>query len=327
MPILQVYQNLRIHMEELAELFDLAFEQATYVARDRKMADLEYADGIIGMQGVFTYDSNGEIVSGILSRLEILPNDGSWVEMTHLNIDIATLRAALAAEAEPGVSSALEDYVYGLDWTIRGTPMQEDFTTTETSSEGVSISWEGNNTVRLGDGQDQFFAGGGDDYIMGERDQDTISGGDGNDTILGGHGKDRLDGQKGNDHLIGGRGHDRLFAAKGDDLLEGGLGKDYLVGSWGSDTLDGGGGDDRLSGGQNDDTFRFLAADLNGSTDRILDFESGIDQVVIDVDGTPSYFLSEVGGDTHINVAGGVIIVENVLLDDFTAISDNLAFI
>ncbi|NJO71434.1 MAG: hypothetical protein HC825_06560 [Oscillatoriales cyanobacterium RM1_1_9] len=78
---------------------------------------------------------------------------------------------------------------------------------------------------------------------------------------MGGAGEDRIGGKAGNDMLFGGDGNDRIWGDEGDDLIRGGLGNDQL---WGGTGMDGAGSD------------TFVLA-LGEGTDRIMDFEVGID--------------------------------------------------
>lgn len=80
---------------------------------------------------------------------------------------------------------------------------------------------------------------------------------------------------------VGGRKGDVLGGAGEADRIEGRKGKDMLSGLGGDDTLDGGKGNDRLAGGDGADSFMF-ADKLKGSTDKVLDFEAGIDAIVLD---------------------------------------------
>jgi Ca2+-binding RTX toxin-like protein/predicted nucleic acid-binding protein len=63
------------------------------------------------------------------------------------------------------------------------------------------------------------------------------------------------------------------------DVLTGGTGKDTLTGGAGDDRLVGGKGSDVLAGGVGSDVFRFGG---DTSTDRILDFVSGVDRIELD---------------------------------------------
>ncbi len=100
--------------------------------------------------------------------------------------------------------------------------------------------------VDAGDGDDQVIIDG--DYYASQ-----INLGDGNDRFIGGSGDDTVHGGEGNDILRGGRGDDTLNGGAGDDLLRGGKGEDILNGGDGNDTLRGGQGNDTLNGGEGND--------------------------------------------------------------------------
>src|SRR5260221_203100 len=64
-----------------------------------------------------------------------------------------------------------------------------------------------------------------------------------------------------------------------DNAITGNTGNNFLSGGAGNDTLDGGAGNDSLTGGAGNDAFLFSG--LSG-TDRIVDFNSGSDQIQLD---------------------------------------------
>jgi Ca2+-binding RTX toxin-like protein len=123
--------------------------------------------------------------------------------------------------------------------------------------------------VDLGDGNDRFKGGGGDE---------TVSGGAQRDRLFGGFGNDRLNGNGGNDLLIGDSGSDRLYGYAGNDYLDGGSSGDRLEGGEGADTLVGQGGNDRffttdssvdeLFGGSDTDAATADASDVLASIER-----------------------------------------------------------
>jgi Ca2+-binding RTX toxin-like protein len=89
-------------------------------------------------------------------------------------------------------------------------------------------------------GQDQIFAGAGDDIVYGGGGSDTVYGGTGSDLIFGDEGDDTLYGGSGNDILYGGAGEDTLHAGSGQDYMDGGAGEDTYVfnAGNGSSTID-----------------------------------------------------------------------------------------
>ena len=86
-----------------------------------------------------------------------------------------------------------------------------------------------------------------------------------------------LDGT-GNINGIGNSLQNNIYGNEGNNFLSGLNGNDKLKGMGGDDTISGGKGNDILEGGTGADTFVFLAAASNG-TDRIVDFEHGIDRL------------------------------------------------
>ena len=88
------------------------------------------------------------------------------------------------------------------------------------------------------------------------------------DSLLGGTPFDAV--------LKGRRGGDEIYGRDGDDVLQGGSGADWLYGGAGDDRLVDGAGRDVLIGGAGADVFRMKA---DGQTDRIRDFEPGVDLI------------------------------------------------
>lgn len=152
----------------------------------------------------------------------------------------------------------------------------------------------------------------GANYILGNGGSDMIDGGDGRDIIRGGSGADFLDGGAGIDTLqytgsaagvfvhldsdgdglqiaVGGDasgdlilGFENVYATDHDDFLAGDTGRNILYGYGGSDIINGGDGHDVLRGGTGADDFIFDTALSAGNVDRIIDFETGMDQIMID---------------------------------------------
>ena len=77
---------------------------------------------------------------------------------------------------------------------------------------------------------------------------------------------DEISGSEGADWIAGNGHNDILKGMGGDDIVNGNQGVDYI---------DGGAGSDLLIGGSNEDGFHFGQDSLDGSTDRILDYELG----------------------------------------------------
>ncbi|APG49007.1 calcium-binding protein [Phaeobacter porticola] len=173
----------------------------------------------------------------------------------------------------------------------------------------------GNDRVSLGAGNDTVAGGVGSDFITGGLGVDSLRGGHGADTLHGNGGDDILRGGVGRDLLFGGIGDDILGGGKGHDRLIGGSGNDIIRGGAGVDRLFGGTGDDILSGGTGADIFVFNQGD---HTDRITDFEIGIDRIKLgrgaedmgDVD------FGQVDDNVAIYFANVTVFVEDMTIAD-----------
>ncbi len=106
----------------------------------------------------------------------------------------------------------------------------------------------------------------------------NLTGGRGNDLLTAQGGADQLAGQEGNDTLTGDVGRDTLTGGSGNDHMSGGLDCDRLNGGTGQDVLDGSVGQDQLTGAAGADEF---ILQFGQGADRIVDFEHGIDQIVL----------------------------------------------
>lgn len=165
---------------------------------------------------------------------------------------------------------------------------------------GDSLDGEDGDDILHGeDGLDWLYGGAGADQLFGGAETDALFGGDGNDVMYGGDGGDSMNGGLDNDQMFGEAGVDWLYGGDGADLLDGGDETDALFGEDGNDilrggavgdSLDGGNGDDRLEGGLGIDTMSggsgadvFVFDDAAGYGDLILDFETGIDLIEVDV--------------------------------------------
>jgi RTX calcium-binding nonapeptide repeat (4 copies) len=91
--------------------------------------------------------------------------------------------------------------------------------------EGVPIDI----TAELGEGDDRFWGGGG------------------NDNVKGGNGNDKIYGRGGNDHMNGGAGNDEIWGLMGHNTMIGGAGSDvFMTGAVSQNLVDFTGGEDSL---------------------------------------------------------------------------------
>ena len=171
------------------------------------------------------------------------------------------------------------------------------------------------NTLAGFDGADVLLGNGGDDRLLGLGGSDQLFGDAGADLLNGGSLADVLDGGVGNDQLFGGDGRDRLGGGAGDDVAHGGAANDILAGGAGNDRLGGGADDDLLNGGAGDDVLtggtgrdRFVLEPDAGGSDRITDFQAGIDQILLRGGYSVGQFLAAAttsAGNTSFALANG----------------------
>ncbi|MGB3295615.1 MAG: M14 family zinc carboxypeptidase, partial [Phormidesmis sp.] len=201
---------------------------------------------------------------------------------------------SLAADGTYGVPSAIFlDVVAGIDGatTMMGTDGSDTLVGTDANEvlEGLG----GNDLIAGGLGDDFILGGDGDDVLRGDlnsRDtQDDIMGG--NDVIYGGAGDDRIGGKAGDDTLYGDDGDDLIYGDDGDDLIYGGMGDDTLIG-------------DNFSQGSGSDTFVLAAGE---GTDKILDFEVGIDFIGLSGLSFGQLEIVQAGKDTAIQFADEIL--------------------
>ncbi|MGB3317031.1 MAG: CAP domain-containing protein, partial [Albidovulum sp.] len=178
---------------------------------------------------------------------------------------------------------------------------------------------DGDNLIKGYRGHDTLIGGDGNDTLNGGTGRDTISGGADDDLLSGKSGSDVLRGNNGNDVLRGSTGYDTLKGGSGDDTIYGGSGKDRIFGGDGNDWIRGDKGDDRLTGGAGADEFVFASGH---GTDRITDFEDGIDRIRI-LAGAADFGDVQIsavsGGDTRVTFADVTIILEDTDPSDIGA--------
>lgn len=224
--------------------------------------------------------------------------DGAWVDVDARYIRFEDDNDAIAeaygvwlpedVEVDQKVGGAGGDTLRGgEDWNFLYGLGGNDRLVIREGENGWAWGGEGNDTLRGADDADHLFGGWGNDKIDGGEGQDLIKGGLGNDVITAGRDDDIIIAGAGNDSVIGGDGGDLIEGNSGADTLSGGGGEDFMTGGDGNDSLDGGSGDDVMGGGAGNDTLRggggeddFHFQDFGGH-DRILNFQTGGDQIVI----------------------------------------------
>ncbi|OYU35089.1 hypothetical protein [Novosphingobium sp. PASSN1] len=125
-------------------------------------------------------------------------------------------------------------------------------------------------------------------YTLGANVEDLVLTGTGGFSGTGNALANTITGNGGANTLSGGGGNDVLYGKAGADKITGGDGSDKLYGGAGGDLLTGGTGNDRF-------TFDSLAG-----SDRISDFASGVDKIVV---GVPQHAI----GDGDLLIEGAVI--------------------
>lgn len=288
----------------------------TVGGRDYKvlMATQNFAD----TDGVVRIDTGGFSRSPALKPDTAMPSRAEWVS----DFDGQIFRTAANGTARNddyrlGARHDAVDAGKGDDWISGGA---------------------GNDSLRGGSGDDRLTGGTGADLLEGGTGNDTLQGGDGSDRLSGGDGRDMLWGNGGNDTIAGHAGNDRLFGGLGNDLMSGHAGADWLLGEGGADTLSGGDGNDTLNGGSaNDQLSGGAGADSfvfarGGGSDRIRDYQQGIDRLIIDsdlLDDRPADFIRDhlsktaagvvidFGGGDRLVIAGSGVTISGVADDIF----------
>jgi serralysin len=167
---------------------------------------------------------------------------------------------------------------------------------------GVHLAAVGNtlaNVITGGSGRDDLFGREGDDTLIGGTGAaNTVLGGEGNDTYIvqvRGDSVIEFDGEGIDTVQTGlfayelrhnvenltytGTGDFIGIGNDNDNVITSGNGEDFLSGHEGDDILTGGSGADTLIGGSGADQFRYQGLEVG--LDRVLDFESGVDKIVL----------------------------------------------
>ena len=261
--------------------------------------------------------------------------DEASAELSEMVLD-GDLRVApdriIVAEADAGIrheSFWYGDLVFGSDSRLTGDSLFGGF------ADDFFFGYSGDDILSGGYGNDLLDGGAGNDTITGGFGNDTIDGGSGTadwlfagparnlrvdlavtgpqmtgeghdiirniENVAGGFGSDRIGGSSRSNELIGNFGNDTLSGAGGNDTLRGGDGADLLIG---------GRGNDFLFGGLGRDVFQFNSG---SGSDRIRDFENGIDRIQVLGVAFDSLTFAQDGNSTLITYGANVIRVDGIL--------------
>lgn len=102
--------------------------------------------------------------------------------------------------------------------------------------------------------------------------------------------------------MSGGNNYDRIFGGDGNDTLRGDAGRDVLIGEAGTDIL---------WGGADSDRFVFKGAPVLSGQDTVMDFQDGVDFLVIEKLGIKQYSSSGAAGTVYAyDATGGDVLVK-----------------
>jgi len=183
----------------------------------------------------------------------------------------------------------------------------------------------GNNVLNGGGNADRMVGGAGNDTYHVDNTGDTTVewNGQGTDTVISNISFALKDQNQYLENLtLAGSGNINGTGNGLANIITGNAGNNILNGAWGDDTLNGGAGNDIFTGGAGADTFFFLSA---GESDRITDFENGIDTMTIGL-GVTSFAnitVTDAGADAILTFGTNTVTLENfdhalVSSDDFT---------
>lgn len=290
-------------------------------------------DVISGFENVYA-SHNDDTITGNDARNILFGYDGNDVMFGMAGDDV--MRGGQGADTLDGGD--------GVDW-LRYLGSEEGVTVDLTlddqghhsasggDAEGDVLS--GFENIQGSDHGDTLTGSADKNYILGFDGDDMIDGGASNDTIRGGEGADTLEGGAGADVLqytgssagvtvdltetasglqtaSGGdaegdviSGFEHVYATNHDDNLTGDDGRNFLYGYDGEDSLNGGDGKDVLRGGADADSFVFDTTPDAGNYDRIIDFVSGEDTMVLDSAVFDGLARGTLDADLFVANAGG----------------------
>lgn len=127
----------------------------------------------------FTYAFVPElaVVGGTVTSIDFIIDGQSVGTMTDINIDLQTIIPLIQAEVAGTNISALEDFLFNLDWSFNLSDIDDVLDPTTETEDGIRANFRGDDT---------FNGNGGDDILFSGDGNDTVNGGAGNDVIGGG---------------------------------------------------------------------------------------------------------------------------------------------
>lgn len=301
------------------------------------------------MESIFTYNSNNTITIGAGGAGQLLftgPNETPLLHTVVANGFVGSIQVFGNARSVLTMNGS-SDFIR--------TNLGNDRISTGSEFIGTIVTRDGNDTVNLGSGGAQYVdLGNGDDTIrvsvMEAFQGVTIQGGSGIDTLdlsritqsvfvdLSQIGTFQNIGTSagltvpgvigylsigGIENLRGTSRADVLTGRDNNNLLQGGNGSDRLSGLGGNDTLVGGKGNDRLFGGSDADVFVFGRRE---GTDRIMDFELGLDQIQFNgVSRLSQITFADTAAGARLTAIDTVVIVEGLTVAEVRDV-DNFLF-
>ncbi len=230
-----------------------------------------------GASLVYEVDGGDAIVidsidAGEITSLRVNATNSSGSNKIVLNLSAATFLSLLKAHVTAGggndtINASGSDVLVSLDGgagsdvLIGGQADSGGTTVNVPNTPPYNRSYQLQNTLLGGSGNDVLIGGAGNDSMLGGSGNDTMSGEGGNDLLNGNSGNDKLSGGDGSDTVSGSAGNDSLTGDDGDDYVYGGTGKDTLSGGDGLDVVKGQEGLDHIEGTR--DAAEFEVTTLN----------------------------------------------------------------
>lgn len=267
---------------------------------DTALADFLFNDQI---DAPFQTQNGVQGIDGI--RIRAIADNTHLAQQLNPDSDAATTSYAVSVQDDDSlVASRMAGWDTGDFAAAFGNPEAFDDGVDAVNPDGTTVAvFENLSGGLVGTKFKDFFVGGdADDFFSGDNGDDTIQGNDGNDRLLG---------QNGDDNIAGGLGQDQIRGGRGDDLLRGG----DNFGSFGPTAGDG-----------SRDTFVFEA--INNGSDRITDFEIGIDRLAFRIDNAGKVELGDElnsNGDLVITISNFVGQTGSVTLDGIDADDEFIA--